>query len=98
MAISRAQMGSQLTGNRTMKKPVKRKVLGGLAAAKKLGAGAIPTVALARSLQSGRPEGILQYSPAAMLMKRPERKARGMKKGGKIDGCAVRGKTKGRTT
>ena len=88
-------MGSQLTGNRQMKKKTKKMALGGIAAAKKLGAGAIPTVALARSLRSGEPEGILQYSPAAMLM-RPERKTKGMRKGGKIDGCAMRGKTKGR--
>ena len=74
-------------------KKTKKMVLGGLAAAK-LGAGAIPTVAMARSLRSGEPEGILKYTPAAMLMKR----SRGMKKGGKIDGCAMRGKTKGRTT
>ena len=76
-------------------KKTKKMALGGIAAAKKLGAGAIPTVALARSLRSGEPEGILQYSPAAMLM-RPERKTKGMRKGGKIDGCAVRGKTRGR--
>lgn len=78
-------------------KKTKKMALGGIAAAKKLGAGAIPTVALARSLRSGEPEGILQYSPAAMLM-RPERKTKGMRKGGKIDGCAIRGKTRGRLT
>ena len=87
-------MASQLTGNRQMKK-TKKMALGGIAAAKKLGAGAIPTVAAARSIASGQPEGILQYSPIAMMM-RPERKTKGMRKGGKIDGCATRGKTKGR--
>ena len=93
MAISRAQMGSQLTGNR-MKKKVEKKLLGGLMAAKKLGAGAIPTVAAARSIESGQPEGILKYTPMGMMM----RKARGMKAGGKVrgDGVCQRGKTKGR--
>ena len=93
MAISRSQMGSQLTGNR-MKKKTEKKALGGIMLAKKLGAGAIPTVAAARSIESGQPEGILKYTPAAILMKR----ARGMKKGGRVDGCAMRGKTRGRLT
>ena len=92
MAISRAQMASQLTGNRQMKK-TKKMVLGGLAAAK-LGAGVSPMVSLARSLRSGEPEGILKYTPIGAAM----RKTRCMRKGGKIDGCAMRGKTKGRTT
>lgn len=115
MAISRSQMGSQLTGNR-MKKKTKKMALGGIAAAKKLGAGAIPTVAIARSLKSGQPEGILKAMPIAQAMRgsnnptptpstmpsgptqRPQRPTRGMRKGGKIDGCAMRGKTRGRLT
>ena len=93
MAISRSQMGSQLTGNR-MKKKTEKKALGGIMLAKKLGAGAIPTVAAARSIESGQPEGILQYTPVGMMM----RKTKGMKDGGKVrgDGIAQRGKTKGR--
>ena len=93
MAISRAQMRSQLTGNR-MKKKTEKKALGGIMLAKKLGAGAIPTVAAARSIESGEPEGILKYTPMGMMM----RKARGMKAGGKVrgDGVCKRGKTKGR--
>lgn len=117
MTISRSQMGSQLTGNRTMKKrKTKKMALGGLAAVKELGAGAIPTVALARSLKSGQPEGILKAMPIAQAMRRssdpaptpstmpsgpmqrPERAAKGMKRGGRVrgDGIAQRGKTKGR--
>lgn len=98
MAISRNQMGKQIMSSCGGTRKTKKMALGGIALAKKLGAGAIPTVAMARSLQSGQPEGILQYSPAAMLMQRPERKAKGMKKGGKVrgDGMCQRGKTKGR--
>ncbi|NIS49790.1 MAG: hypothetical protein GWN94_01525 [Phycisphaerae bacterium] len=97
-----------------MKKKTKKMALGGIAAAKKLGAGAIPTVAAARSLRSGKPEGILQYTPIGMAMRgraqstpstmpsgpveRPERSVKGMRKGGRIDGCAKRGKTRGRLT
>jgi hypothetical protein len=31
-------------------------------------------------------------------MQRPERTTKGMRKGGKIDGCAMRGKTRGKVT
>ena len=80
MAISRAQMGSQLTGNKMKKKPVKRKALGGLmgaalkggltgAAIKEGGIANIsPAVALAKSLESGRPEGMLRLSPLAQAL------------------------------
>ena len=121
MAISRSQMGSQLTGNK-MKKKTKKMALGGLAAIKEGGiANFSPVAAVAKSIESGKPEGLLRLSPAAQLigkayrdnkgdaqptpstmpsgpMQRPERPVRGMRKGGKIDGCAMRGKTRGRIT
>ena len=52
MAISRAQMGSQLTGNK-MKK-TKKMALGGKVLEK-----LSPAVALANSLKSGKAEGVL---------------------------------------
>jgi len=71
MAISRAQMGSQLTGNRMKKKAVKRKALGGLAAIKEGGIANIsPAAALVKSLESGRPEGMLRLSPLAQVLGR----------------------------
>ena len=76
MTISRAQMASQLTGNRMKKKSAKRKALGGLmgAAIKEGGiANLSPAVALANSLKSGKPEGILRLSPLAQLMRRGEK-------------------------
>ena len=74
MAISRAQMASQLTGNRMKKKPVKRKALGGLAAIKEGGiANLSPAVAIAKSLKSGRPEGMLRLSPLAQAFGRRSR-------------------------
>ena len=76
MTISRAQMGAQLTGNRMKKKSAKRKALGGLmgAAIKEGGiANLSPAVALAKSLKSGKPEGILRLSPLAQLMRRGEK-------------------------
>ena len=76
MAISRAQMASQLTGNRMKKKPVKRKALGGLmgAAIKEGGIANIsPAVAIAKSLKSGRREGMLRLSPMAQAFGRRKR-------------------------
>jgi hypothetical protein len=74
MAISRAQMGSQLTGNKMKKKPVKRKALGGLAAIKEGGIANIsPAAALAQSIKSGRPEGMLRLSPLAQALGRSRR-------------------------
>ena len=73
MTISRAQMASQLTGNKMKKKPAKRKALGGLmgAAIKEGGiANLSPAVAVAKSLKSGRPEGMLRLSPLAMAFGR----------------------------
>jgi hypothetical protein len=102
MTISRAQMASQLTGNKMKKKPVKRKALGGLmgAAIKEGGiANLSPAVAVAKSLKSGRPEGMLRLSPLAMAFGRRGRSEdeRGMKRGGKVrgDGICQHGKTKG---
>jgi hypothetical protein len=79
MTISRAQMASQLTGNRMKKKPAKRKALGGLmgAAIKEGGiANLSPAVALAKSLKSGKPEGMLRLSPLAhgFWPQRPQRR------------------------
>jgi hypothetical protein len=71
MTISRAQMASQLTGNKMKKKPAKRKALGGLmgAAIKEGGiANLSPAVAVAKSLKSGRPEGMLRLSPLAISL------------------------------
>ena len=76
MTISRAQMATQLTGNRMKKKPVKRKALGGLmgAAIKEGGiANLSPAVALAKSLKSGKPEGMLRLSPLAQAFGRKGR-------------------------
>jgi hypothetical protein len=74
MTISRAQMGSQLTGNKMKKKPVKRKALGGLAAIKEGGiANLSPAAALVKSIQSGRPEGMLRLSPLAQAFSRQGR-------------------------
>ena len=78
MAISRAQMGSQLTGNKMKKKPVKRKALGGLAAIKEGGIANIsPAAALVKSLESGRPEGMLRLSPLAQALGRGRGRGRG---------------------
>ena len=58
------------------KKSAKRKALGGLmgAAIKDGGiANLSPAVALAKSLKSGKPEGILRLSPLAQLMRRGEK-------------------------
>jgi hypothetical protein len=64
-------MGSQLTGNKMKKKPVKRKALGGLAAIKEGGiANLSPAAALVKSLESGRPEGMLRLSPLAQVLGR----------------------------
>jgi len=74
MAISRAQMGSQLTGNKMKKKPVRRKALGGLAAIKEGGIANIsPAAALVKSLESGKPEGMLRLSPLAQVLSRGSR-------------------------
>jgi hypothetical protein len=64
MAISRAQMGSQLTGNK-MKKPTKKMNKGG-----EMLAMFSPAAALAQSLQAGKPVGLANLSPLAHAMGR----------------------------
>ena len=102
MAISRAQMGSQLTGNK-MKK-TKKKADGGMMS--KIS----PAVSLIESLKAGKPVGLANLSPIGQLlgrgrgegaapampqeasmtatgaMERPQLPTRGMKKGGKVRG------------
>lgn len=101
------------------KRKTKKMALGGLAAIKEGGiANLSPVAAVAKSIKSGKPEGMLRLSPLAQAlgranrsdpeptpstmpsgpMQRPERSVKGMRKGGKIDGCAMRGKTRGRLT
>ena len=64
-----------------------------------------PALALAETLKSGQPEGLLKLAPMAIaggsLEKDKEKKNKGtakMAKGGMVrgDGCAQRGKTKGK--
>jgi len=77
MAISRAQMGRQLKGNRMKKRRKTKKMgLGGLAAIKEGGAAnVIPTVAIVESIKSGEPEGMLRMTPIGQeLAKREARK------------------------
>ena len=105
MAISRAQMGSQLTGNK-MKK-TKKKADGGMMS--KIS----PAVSLIESLKAGKPVGLANLSPIGQLlgrgrgegaasampqeagmtatgaMERPQLPTRGMKKGGKVRGDGV---------
>ena len=82
MAISRGSMTKEMTGNR------KRKFGGG---------GLVnlsPAASLVKSIQSGKPEGILKMTPIGMMMKKddpkkPAQKAgmrAGMKCGGKVKG------------
>ena len=103
MAISRAQMGSQLTGNK-MKK-TKKKAMGGLMGALadagvKAPIGIIPQMIMARNKSRGTAAPMPEEAAAPMAagMQRPELPTRGMKKGGKVrgDGVCQRGKTKGR--
>ena len=104
MAISRAQMGSQLTGNK-MKK-TKKMALGGMLLDKmtdgaiKAPIGIIPQMLMARERKRGAAAQMPEeaQSDMATTMQRPELPARGMKAGGKVrgDGICQRGKTKGR--
>ena len=94
MAISRGSMTKEMFGNRT----------------KKFGGGGLlnlsPAASLAKSIQTGQPEGILKATPLGMMVrantpagakqKKPAPAA--MKSGGKVMrgcGCAIRG-TKGK--
>ena len=103
MTISRAQMGSQLTGNK-MKK-TQKKALGGLMGALsgegvKVPLGIIPQMLYQRNKdrKAAATPGP-DVSPAATKdrAQRPELPTRGMKRGGKVrgDGVCQRGHTKG---
>jgi hypothetical protein len=63
MAISRAQMGSQLTGNK-MKKTKKMSKGGDMLAM------ISPAAAIAQSMKAGKPVGLANLSPVAHLMGR----------------------------
>jgi hypothetical protein len=106
MAISRAQMGSQLTGNK-MKK-TKKMALGGVLLDKmtngaiKAPIGIIPQMIMAnrrkdRAAAAPMPEEATAGASGMAPMARPDLPARGMKRGGKVrgDGVCQRGKTKG---
>lgn len=109
MAISRAQMGSQLTGNK-MKKTKKKNVGGLLGAMAGEGAmiplGVIPQMLYkqnkdrrAAAMADMPQEGTAPTATATATgaMERPQLPTRGMKKGRMVrgDGCCMRGKTKG---
>ena len=63
-----------------------------------------PALALAETLKSGQPEGLLKLAPMAIAggsLEKDKKKNKGaakMAKGGMVrgDGCAQRGKTKGK--
>ena len=108
MTISRAQMGSQLTGTR-MKKPTKKMALGGVLLDKmtngaiKAPIGIIPQMIMAnrrkdRAASAAEEEAQAMQAAAMSQMTRPDLPTRGMKAGGKVrgDGVCQRGKTKGR--
>ena len=96
MAISRAQMGKQLKGNK-MKKPVKKKVLGGLMDDGMVPLGIIPQLIAKRNKKN---KAAPNASDPSEAMIRAASQPKAMKKGGKVggrgDGCCQRGKTKGR--
>ena len=117
MAISRAQMRSQLKGGTMKKKPVKKMMLGGILAAKAMDKGMVPLMGVlpmmynasknrdnkaAESAAAAAAEAAKKQKEkqvAAARMATAAMKPRGMKAGGKVsrgDGCATRGKTKGR--
>jgi hypothetical protein len=104
MAISRSQMGSQLTGNK-MKK-TKKKNVGGLLGAMAgnetmLPLGIIPQMLYREHQKKNAATDMpdMPDAPTAVAgpMTRPDLPARGMKRGGKVrgDGVCQRGKTKG---
>jgi hypothetical protein len=66
MAISRAQMGSQLTGNK-MKKT--KKMQGGGKLLNMLS----PAAALVNTIRSGEPQGLMNLSPLAHALSRGKR-------------------------
>lgn len=67
MAISRAQMGSQLKGNR-MKKPTKKMSKGG-----NLLSMISPAAAIVQSMKAGKPVGLANLSPLAHALSRGKR-------------------------
>lgn len=79
MAISRAQMGSQLKGTKMKKRKTKKMALGGIAAVKELGVEAIPSVSIAKSLASGKPEGLLRATPIGQALSQQEAEAKSRK-------------------
>ena len=105
MTMGRASMGRQIALSRSSKDGAKKMADGGLAMIS-------PAAALAKSLQSGQPEGILKMSPIGMAMKAGKGKVEptakdkarqatspvAMKSGGSVRGCglAVRGKGRGK--
>jgi hypothetical protein len=68
MVISRSQMGSQLTGNRKMKKTKKMNKGGDLINMLS------PAAALFNTVQSGSPQGIMNLSPLAHMLGQGGRK------------------------
>jgi len=98
MAMSRAQMGSQMKGNRMNCKGTKKMQAGGMMPDAEGNYAAVP--------QAGRQamEQAVAQAAAAAKARTPRkdaaplmRKARPMKAGGRVrgDGCCQRGKTKG---
>lgn len=109
MAISRAQMGSQLRGNKMKKKPVQKKVLGGLMSGGMAPLGIIPQMIYKNqkdkkkaAANSEKEKGLATAKRNRDIMQAAAARGqqpRQMKDGGKLnraDGCVVKGKTKGR--
>jgi hypothetical protein len=104
MTMGRSSMGKQIAVTRSSRDGVKKMAGGGLSMLS-------PAAALAESLKSGQPEGILKMTPIGMAMKAAKgkagptardeaKKAVPMKSGGKVgrgDGCCIKGKTKVRS-
>ena len=98
-------MGKQIAVTRSSRDGVMKKADGGLAMLS-------PAAALAKSLQSGRPEGLMKLTPIGAAINAAKGKTpmtekdkakqvapTAMKSGGKVGrgcGCAMRGKGKGR--
>ena len=86
------------------KKSVKRKAVGGLMGALADSGIKAPVGIIPQMIYKNRKDSKAASVPAAQQtpttmpsgpMQRPQVPTRGMRKGGKIDGCAMRGKTKG---
>lgn len=72
-------MGSQLKGTKMKKRKTKKMALGGIAAVKELGVEAIPSVSIAKSLASGKPEGLLRATPIGQALSQQEDEAKSRK-------------------